>query len=36
MNRAGWHGLAALDIVRETGLIRDEIRAIRRELLGSA
>ncbi|NPV68841.1 MAG: sugar phosphate isomerase/epimerase [Anaerolineae bacterium] len=36
MNRAGWHGLAALDIVRETGLVRDEIRLIRHELLGSA
>ncbi len=34
MNRAGWHGLAALDIVRETGLVRDEIRQIRQELLG--
>ncbi len=33
MNRAGWHGLAPLDIIRETGLTRDEIRNARKRLL---
>lgn len=33
MNRSGWHGLAALDIVRETGLTRDEIRNARDRFL---
>jgi sugar phosphate isomerase/epimerase len=29
MNRSGWHGLAALDVVRETGLTRDALRSYR-------
>lgn len=33
MNRSGWHGMAALDIVRETGLTRDELRMYREQLL---
>lgn len=33
MNRSGWHGLAALDVVRETGLTRNEIRNARNRLL---
>ncbi len=32
MNRSGWHGLAALDVVRETGLTRDALRAYRQLL----
>lgn len=35
MNRSGWHGLTALDVVRETGLTRDEIRNARRRVLAS-
>ncbi|MBN2471963.1 MAG: sugar phosphate isomerase/epimerase [Anaerolineae bacterium] len=33
MNRSGWHGLTALDIVREIGLTRDEIRNARKRVL---
>ncbi len=36
MNRSGWHGLTALDVVRETGLTRDEIRNARKRVLASA
>lgn len=32
MNRSGWHGLAALDVVRETGLSRDMLRNYRKAL----
>ncbi len=32
MNRSGWHGLAALDVVRETGLSRDMLRNYRKTL----
>lgn len=33
MNRSGWHGLAALDVVRESGLTRNEIRSARERFL---
>ncbi len=33
MNRAGWHGTASLDIVRETGRTRDEVRRCRNRFL---
>ncbi|GAB4571369.1 MAG: hypothetical protein Kow0077_07930 [Anaerolineae bacterium] len=32
MNRAGVHGLAPLDIIRETALTRDDLRAIQQQL----
>lgn len=35
MNRSGWHGLTALDVVRETGLTRDEIRNARKRVLAA-
>ncbi len=33
MNRSGWHGMAALDVIRETSLTRDEIRNCRNDFL---
>ncbi len=33
MNRSGWHGMAALDVIRETGITRDALRMYRQPLL---
>lgn len=35
MNRSGWHGMAALDVIRETGRTRDALRTYRQALLAA-
>ncbi|MFC1960891.1 sugar phosphate isomerase/epimerase family protein [Chloroflexota bacterium] len=35
MNRSGWHGMAALNIIQETGLTRDAIRNARTRIMSN-